>query len=192
MKKDIMPDLPVKVVYDEGRPSYALLPWPFFQWLLALARKGAQDKPTVTRAAGVFRSEPLEYLHTKKFFISSSKAQSAKDLIKALLGDFEAGMIAPMDDDEADAAALVEARERNDEAFPLELVERLHEGVNPIKVYRKHRGLTQAALAERVGLSAMYLSQIETGRRQGSTKALRKIARALAVDLDDLTPWGQE
>ena len=72
------------------------------------------------------------------------------------------------------------------------MIERLHAGDHPIKVYREHRGLTQRRLAETVNLGGMYISQIETGRRTGSTRTLRRIARALAVDLDDLTPWAQD
>ncbi len=97
-----------------------------------------------------------------------------------------------LDEDLADCIALEEARRRDEETVPHELVKRLMAGEHPMKVYREHRGLTQAALAERTGLSAMYLSQIETGRRGGSTKTLRKIARALNVDLDDLARWDED
>ena len=92
----------------------------------------------------------------------------------------------------ADLAALAEAREREEEGFPLEVIKRLDAGKHPIKVYREHRGLTQAQLAERAGYSTLYMSQIETGRRTGSTKALSKIARVLRVNLDDLVPWLQD
>ncbi|MEE8273973.1 MAG: helix-turn-helix transcriptional regulator [Alphaproteobacteria bacterium] len=44
----------------------------------------------------------------------------------------------------------------------------------------------QRALAEKVGVNTAYLSQIETGKRGGSTKVLRAVAKALAVDLDDI------
>ncbi|MFQ6018895.1 MAG: helix-turn-helix transcriptional regulator [Kiloniellaceae bacterium] len=96
-----------------------------------------------------------------------------------------------MDEDTADLAALVAARASGEEAFPLQLIERLHEGDHPVKVYREHRGLTQAELASRVGLSKIYISQIETGRRTGATKTLTRIARALGVGLDDLAAWPQ-
>ncbi len=86
----------------------------------------------------------------------------------------------------ADLAAYEEARARQEEAFPLELAERLVAGAHPIKVFRDYRGMTQAELARQVGLSPMYISQIETGRRGGSTKALRRIAAALDIDLADL------
>jgi len=33
-----------------------------------------------------------------------------------------------------------------------------------------------------------YLSQIETGKKPGSVRALASLARALRIDLDDLAP----
>ncbi|MCH8002882.1 MAG: helix-turn-helix domain-containing protein [Proteobacteria bacterium] len=79
-----------------------------------------------------------------------------------------------------------DSQEAAEEAFLLDVTERLVAGVHPIKVFRDYRGMTQAELARQVGLSPMYISQIETGRRGGSTKALRRIAAALDIDLADL------
>ena len=73
-----------------------------------------------------------------------------------------------------------------EESFPAEVVDRLLAGDNAIKVYREHRGLTQSALAERVGINPVYLSQLETNRRRGGVATLRRIADALKVELDDL------
>ena len=72
------------------------------------------------------------------------------------------------------------------EAFPSSVVDRLLSGENPVRVHRLHRGMTQAALAAEAGISAIYMSQIETGKRTGSTKTLSAIAAALDIDLDDL------
>ncbi len=46
--------------------------------------------------------------------------------------------------------------------------------------------MTQRDLAKAAGINAVYLSQIETGKRSGSTRTLAAIARALGVDIDDL------
>ncbi|MGY0834451.1 helix-turn-helix domain-containing protein [Azospirillum argentinense] len=56
-----------------------------------------------------------------------------------------------------------------------------------MKVFRDHRGMTQAQLAEATGLKQAYVSQIEAGTRGGSVDVLKRIAEALRVDLDDLT-----
>ena len=89
---------------------------------------------------------------------------------------------------DADVRLYDEALARDEERFPLELVDRLIARENPIKVFREYRGMTQRQLARKVGVNAAYLSQIETGRRGGSSKVLRAIANALNVDLDDVVP----
>jgi DNA-binding XRE family transcriptional regulator len=76
------------------------------------------------------------------------------------------------------------------EFFPAEVVDRLLAGESPVRVFRRHRGLTQRALAERAGLNPVYLSQIENGKRTGSVETLGRIARNLDVDLDDLVARG--
>lgn len=55
-----------------------------------------------------------------------------------------------------------------------------------IKILRKHRGMTQGDLAEAAGLSRPYLTEIETGRKDGSIRAMKAIAEALGVSLDTL------
>lgn len=72
------------------------------------------------------------------------------------------------------------------EYLPIDVVKCLIADHNPIKVYRKYRGLTQANLAKIVGVSKMYISQIETGKRRGSLKFISAVAKALDVDVDDL------
>jgi DNA-binding XRE family transcriptional regulator len=54
-------------------------------------------------------------------------------------------------------------------------------GESPVKLWRIQRNLTQQELAGRAGISKPYLSQIETGKRQGTVETLRAIARALEV-----------
>ena len=75
---------------------------------------------------------------------------------------------------------------RDQESFPLEIADRLIDGENPIRVFRKYRGMTLNALARAAKLSKGYLSEIETGKKPGSVKALRRIADALGVDVDNL------
>ena len=73
-----------------------------------------------------------------------------------------------------------------DEVVPAEVVERLVGGESPVKVWREHRGLTQEDLGEKVGLSGSYLSQTESGKREGTVRVYTALARALGVDVDDL------
>ncbi len=88
--------------------------------------------------------------------------------------------------EEGDAEALYDrARAEGGESFPVELADRLLAGENPV---RAHRGMTQGELASAAGVHPVYLSQIETGKRAGSTRTLAALARALGVAVDDLIP----
>jgi DNA-binding XRE family transcriptional regulator len=57
---------------------------------------------------------------------------------------------------------------------------------SPIKTIRKFRGMTQDDLATACGLSRPYLTEIETGRKEGSIRSLKSIAKALDVPLERL------
>ena len=73
--------------------------------------------------------------------------------------------------------------------LPVELVKALLDGEHPVRVWRRHRGVSADALAATAGLSPSYLSEIETGRKPGSLDAIIKIAAALKVSLDELAAW---
>lgn len=56
-----------------------------------------------------------------------------------------------------------------------------------IKLCRSQRGITQARLAARSGISLAYLSLIEKGKRDPTMSTIEAIARALEVPLNILT-----
>jgi DNA-binding Xre family transcriptional regulator len=89
-----------------------------------------------------------------------------------------------------DLATVAEYRKKlaagDEEAIPEEFANRLIEGENPIRVYRELRGLTGKELAERTGISAAFLSEIETGKKDGGIATLKRVAQELGVMLDDL------
>ena len=58
----------------------------------------------------------------------------------------------------------------------------------PLAFWRRHRGLTQAALAGQVGITQPYLAQIERGHRGGDVTLYSKLARALRIRIEDLVP----
>ncbi|KJF69966.1 helix-turn-helix domain-containing protein [Agrobacterium arsenijevicii] len=74
----------------------------------------------------------------------------------------------------------------HDELVPATVVNRLLSGEIPVKVWREHRGLTAKDLATKASISAPYLSEIESGKKDGSLAVMRKIAQALNVEIDDL------
>ncbi|MBZ9602835.1 helix-turn-helix transcriptional regulator [Phyllobacterium chamaecytisi] len=97
---------------------------------------------------------------------------------------------------EANSEALKELAEALDirarimsgeeETFPEDVVSALVAGQNPIRVFRKWRGMTAVALARAAGISQPYLSEIENGAKDGSLSVMKRIAELLNVTLDDL------
>lgn len=57
---------------------------------------------------------------------------------------------------------------------------------NRLRQFRIKRGLTQQIVSERAGISAAFLSFLETGRKKGSLETYHKLAGALDVTLDAL------
>ncbi len=93
-----------------------------------------------------------------------------------------------------DIAAYDRFQERlargEEEFIPAEFVNRMIDGESPIRVWRDFRGLSAKELAASAGISATYLSEIEARKKEGSVSVLKKLARALKVELDDLVAWG--
>ena len=83
-------------------------------------------------------------------------------------------------------AAVAYERTRGEETFPLELANRIADGESKIRVFREHRGLTQRAMADAIGKSKAYVSEIEAGKKPGSVEVIRRIAETLGVEMDDL------
>ena len=94
-------------------------------------------------------------------------------------------------EDIRDCDEISAAIERGDEELiPAEVVNAILDGKNPIKVWRKYRRLTQQQLADNAGISKPYLSQLETGKRMGTTDVLSASAKALDVSLEQVTSAG--
>ncbi len=94
-------------------------------------------------------------------------------------------------EDEADARVIAEFHEAytagREFMVPDEILRRELAGESPVKLWRERRGLTQQELADKAGISKPYLSQIETGKRQGTVETLSALARSLDIPLDVLT-----
>jgi len=110
--------------------------------------------------------------------------------------DYEALLARAEDAEDLAAIAAAEARERalgigkaRHGHLPAERVKELVAGEHPIRVWRRHRGLTREALAARADVSGSYLSEIETGRKRGSFAAIARLAAALDAPLDTIAAW---
>ncbi len=85
-----------------------------------------------------------------------------------------------------DIAAYDEAMKDQSEVIPFEITEALLDGENPLKVWRKYCGMSQAVLASLSGTYQATIAQIESGKRKGSITVLKKLSSAMNVDVDDL------
>ncbi len=75
---------------------------------------------------------------------------------------------------------------------PGEVVNAVLDGVSPLRAWRKSRGFTLERLAQRVGVSKSYLSQIENNRKSSSLNLYRQISIVLNVSVDDLIDWRED
>lgn len=120
---------------------------------------------------------------------------NGEDLVVLSRKDYEAllrqaGQAEDLEDLLAIQAFEAKVNAGEEERIPSEFVDRLIDGENPIRVWRDFRGLSARELAAAAGISAAYLSEIETGKKEGSLSVFRQIAKALRLDLDDLV-WGE-
>ena len=104
------------------------------------------------------------------------------------LADYERLVASAEDAD--DVRAYDEFKRRlatgEEELVPAEFANRILDGENAIRVWREYRGMTAAALAAKAGIARPYLTQMETGKRDGTVETLRRLAAALRVSVDDL------
>ncbi len=89
-------------------------------------------------------------------------------------------------EDAEDIKALVKAAKNDDERLPHAFVKKLINSEQPLPVWRKYRDLSQQELADKSGVTQAYIAQIETGKKEGGVKTLKKLANALSISLDDL------
>ena len=88
-------------------------------------------------------------------------------------------------EDAAEAARKLADPDRD--WVPAELADRiLDAGLHPVRAWREHRGLTQAALAEAAGVPQPTVVAIESGTEAGTTDQMRALAQALGISLETL------
>jgi DNA-binding XRE family transcriptional regulator len=98
--------------------------------------------------------------------------------LKRLAGEDEEGR------DIADARRILGDIRDGAGTMPAELLDLiLDEGLAPLTAWRRYRGLSQAELARRAGLSQVWISRIERGGGYGSRDTRRKLAAALDAPL---------
>ncbi len=94
-------------------------------------------------------------------------------------------------EDQADIAAAERAEKRRaagEEYVPMELVEKLVEGENALRVWRQHRELSISLLAQMSGINKATISLLENEKAYGRPATWRALADALHVTVDDILP----
>jgi DNA-binding XRE family transcriptional regulator len=94
-------------------------------------------------------------------------------------------------DDEADVAAAERAEKRRsagEEYVPMDMVERLVEGENALRVWREYRQLSIGVLANVSGINKSTISLLENDKAYGRPATWRALADALRVTVDDILP----
>lgn len=121
------------------------------------------------------------------------RTEAGEELIVLSRRAYEALLARAGDEDAEDVATARIVDERKaaiargeDIVLPEPVWAEMEEGGNPVRVLRRFRSMTQEQLAEAVGVSQPYLSDIEAGRKRGSADTLKALAAALRVPLDVL------
>jgi hypothetical protein len=103
--------------------------------------------------------------------------------------DYEALAAKAREADEDVGTARLVARARREIAagmplIPKKIIDRIAAGENALRVVREWRGKTQLYISHKTSIGQGYISDLESGRRRGTTAALKKIADVLKVPLD--------
>ncbi len=103
--------------------------------------------------------------------------------------EYEALAAKAAEADEDIGSARLVARARKEIAagaplIPKKIVDRIADGENPVRVLREWREMTLLELSFKTDIEQGYISDLERGRRKGTSAALKKIAGAMNVPLD--------
>jgi hypothetical protein len=126
------------------------------------------------------------YLPTgRRVGVTGLRRRSAGELVVLPRRSYEA--LARRAEDAEDAGVVRAARAADDgDYLPAEAVKRLVAGEHPVRVWREHRGMTLRGLAARAGVAPAHLSRIENREKPGGLGALKRLAAALGIGLEDV------
>lgn len=114
------------------------------------------------------------------------RTPSGEALAVLPLADYEALLAAADIDDDALDVAIFDARmleiaSDDTPQLPAEVSRDILRGASRLAALRHWRGLTQKELAQRVGITQSYLSDIERRRRVGAADTIDRFAAVLDV-----------
>jgi transcriptional regulator with XRE-family HTH domain len=118
-----------------------------------------------------------------------TKTPQGDDIVILSRGEYEV-LTAARDEDATDAARankiLADIESGAETLLSSEQANQLLNAKTPLAFWRKHRGMTQEALSNSIGVAQGFVSEIETGAKTGDVRTLAAMARVLAISLDDL------
>lgn len=93
-------------------------------------------------------------------------------------------LLAEDGEDIAEAEKILARIEAGEGTMPGEVLNLiLDENLHPVAAWRRYRGLSQAALADKAGLSQVWVSRVERGGGYGSRATRQRLAKALEAPL---------
>jgi DNA-binding XRE family transcriptional regulator len=107
-----------------------------------------------------------------------------EELVMIAKADFEAMQDAVDAADAARIAAEIASGAR--EKLTSQEVKTYLAAPTPLAFWRGKRGMTQKALADKIGVSQSYIADLEAGRREGSPLLFKRLAGALRLRMEDL------
>ncbi len=102
---------------------------------------------------------------------------------------------APFDDEDEDGelredvrleieATLARIKSGKEKTIPGDVVHAQIDGMHPVRAWRDYKGWTAEKLAKKAGITRVYLTQIENGKRKGPVKVYKALAKALGCSVD--------
>jgi len=119
--------------------------------------------------------------------IKERKGTTDMDIEYELLGNDKAVIALKDFELMQDTLAYDHIKKEEEEAlWPIEIALHIAQGQSPLKVYRQHKKLSQKELSVRSKVPQGLISEIETGKKQGSLNSLIALSKVLETTIDDL------
>ena len=116
--------------------------------------------------------------------VQTIKTAAGETLVVLPLNEYEA--LEEAADAARHATVMAKLQRGESETLTSKEVRTLLAAATPLAFWRRKRGLTQSALAKRASISQSYLASLEAGKRKGGPTLVKRLARALALRMEDL------
>lgn len=97
------------------------------------------------------------------------------------------GVVDENGDVKIEKIALDYVTDSAENCLTLREVEDYLNGVSLITIWRKKRGLTVTALAQKINRATGYISEIEHGKKTGTLEVIQEIANEMGLEIRDIT-----